>query len=153
MKTVITYGTFDVFHIGHLSLLERAKCLGDKLIVAVSTDEFNLLKGKRSFMPYAHRSQIVAAIKFVDHVIPENSWEQKIFDIQEYQVDLFCMGDDWLGKFDFLRNYCEVQYLPRTEGVDSTTIRSLARVFDHDLISRLSEAHSLIEDLIGQFRK
>lgn len=150
MKTVITYGTFDLFHIGHLRLLERAKQLGDKLIVAVSTDDFNLMKGKHSFMPYEHRSQIVAAIKYVDMVIPEINWEQKVDDIKKYSVDEFCIGDDWVGKFDFLKEFCRVHYLHRTHGIDSTNIRSLARAFDKDLISRLSAAHSIIDELVRQ---
>lgn len=153
MKTVITYGTFDLFHLGHLRLFQRAKNLGSKLIVAVSTDEFNALKGKKSFMPYEHRSQIVAAIKCVDMVIPERSWEQKLHDISDYKVDAFCMGDDWVGKFDFLKDHCDVHYLSRTEGIDSSSIRALARVFDKDLISRLTEAHTIIGELVEQFEK
>lgn len=101
MKTVITYGTFDLFHIGHLRLLQRAKALGDKLIVAVSTDEFNLQKGKRAIMPFEHRVEIIKNLKCVDMVIPEESWEQKIEDIKRYKVDIFVMGDDWKSKFDF----------------------------------------------------
>jgi glycerol-3-phosphate cytidylyltransferase len=127
MKIVITYGTFDMFHIGHLRLLERAKQLGDRLIVAVSTDEFNTTKGKHSFMPYAYRSEIVAAIRLVDLVIPETHWEQKIADVAKYRVDTFCIGDDWTGKFDFLKKYCSVVYLERTKGIDSTSLRELTQ--------------------------
>lgn len=123
MKTVLTYGTFDLFHIGHLRLLQRAKELGDRLIVAVSTDEFNSIKGKKSIIPYEQRVEIVKSIKYVDLVIPEKSWDQKIDDIKKYNVDVFVMGDDWKGKFDYLKEYCEVVYLPRTEGVSSTEIR------------------------------
>lgn len=125
MKKVITYGTFDLFHIGHLRLLERAKKLGDYLIVAVSTDEFNALKNKKSFFPFEHRVEIVRSIKFVDLVIPETCWEQKVEDIKKYNVDVFAIGDDWEGKFDFLKDYCEVVYLPRTEGISSTDIKKL----------------------------
>ncbi|MBM7560127.1 glycerol-3-phosphate cytidylyltransferase [Marinitoga litoralis] len=125
MRTVITYGTFDLFHIGHLRLLQRAKELGDKLIVAVSTDEFNQLKGKKSIIPYEQRAEIVKNIKCVDMVIPENNWEQKIEDIKKYNVDIFVMGEDWKGNFDFLKEYCEVVYLPRTEGISSTEIKNI----------------------------
>jgi len=123
MKTVITYGTFDMFHIGHLRLIQRLTKLGDKLIIAVSTDEFNALKGKKNIIPFEQRAEIVNNIKGVDLVIPENSWEQKIEDIKKYNVDVFAIGDDWEGKFDFLKEYCEVVYLPRTEGISTTEIK------------------------------
>lgn len=124
MKVVLTYGTFDLFHIGHLKILERAKALGDRLIVGISTDEFNAIKRKRSTIPFQHRKEIVQAIRYVDLVIPEDSWEQKIGDVQKYDVDVFVMGDDWAGKFDFLKKYCEVVYLPRTPEVSSTQLRT-----------------------------
>lgn len=124
MKTVITYGTFDLFHIGHLNLLRRAKELGDYLIVAVSTDRFNWEeKHKKCEISDKDRMAIVEAIKYVDKVIPEDSWDQKIKDVQKYDVDVFVMGDDWKGKFDFLKDYCEVVYLPRTEGISSTQLK------------------------------
>lgn len=123
MKRVITYGTFDLFHIGHLNILRRAKALGDYLVVAVSTDEFNLLKGKICTYPYEQRAEILKAIVYVDKVIPENNWEQKIKNIKDYKIDIFVMGDDWTGKFDFLKEYCEVVYLPRTEGISTTEIK------------------------------
>lgn len=123
MKTVITYGTFDLFHVGHLNLLRRAKELGDYLIVAVSSDEFNLGKNKVCKIKDTDRMKIVEAIKYVDKVIPETSWEQKIEDIKKYNVDVFVMGDDWKGKFDFLKDYCEVVYLPRTEGISTTQLK------------------------------
>ena len=123
MKTVITYGTFDLFHIGHLNLLKRAKALGDYLIVAVSSDEFNLGKGKVCQIKDTDRMQIVEAIRYVDKVIPETSWEQKIKKKKKYHVDVFVMGDDWKGKFDFLKDYCEVVYLPRTEGISTTQLK------------------------------
>ena len=110
-KTVITYGTFDMFHIGHLRLLQRQKELGDRLIVAVSTDEFSEEKNKKLLIPYEQRVEIIANIKCVDEVIAEESWEQKISDIEKYDVDIFSMGKDWEGKFDFLKEYCEVIYL------------------------------------------
>ncbi|MBL7109410.1 MAG: glycerol-3-phosphate cytidylyltransferase [Candidatus Marinimicrobia bacterium] len=123
MKKVITYGTFDLFHIGHLNLLERAKALGDYLVVAVSTDEFNLGKNKKCFYPYEERTKIVEAIKYVDEVIPETNWEQKITDVKNHNIDVFVIGEDWKGKFDFLKKYCEVIYLPRTKGISTTKIK------------------------------
>jgi len=122
MIKVITYGTFDLFHIGHLNILKRAKELGDQLIVGVSTDEFNRIKGKTCFYPYEHRAEILTAINYVDKVIPENCWEQKIHDIQENNVDIFVMGNDWKGKFDFLKDHCQVVYLPRTENISTSSI-------------------------------
>lgn len=123
-KIVLTYGTFDMFHIGHLNLLQRLSALGDKLIVAVSTDEFNAIKGKNTLIPYEQRAQIVSAIKGVDLVIPEENWEQKIDDIRNHNVDIFAMGNDWEGKFDFLSPYCQVVYLPRTEDISTTQLKT-----------------------------
>jgi glycerol-3-phosphate cytidylyltransferase len=128
MKRVITYGTFDLFHIGHLNILERLRMLGDQLVVAVSTDEFNATKGKRSVVPFAERARIVSALKCVDEVIPENNWEQKIEDICSLKIAVFGMGHDWEGKFDFLKKHCEVVYLPRTEGVSTTHLRETISV-------------------------
>lgn len=125
MKKVITYGTFDLFHIGHLNLLKRAKELGDYLIVAVSTDQFNWEeKQKICQIKDTERMAIVESIKYVDEVIPETCWEQKIQDVKKYDIDIFVMGDDWKGKFDFLKEYCEVVYLPRTEGISTTQIKT-----------------------------
>jgi|SRR5690554_1457344 len=127
-KTIITYGTFDMFHIGHLKLLRRLSEMGDKVIVAVSTDEFNELKGKKTLIPYDQRAAIVGAIDCVDKVIPEESWEQKLSDVKEYGVDIFAIGEDWKGKFDFLEDLCEVVYLPRTRNISTTDLkRSLKR--------------------------
>ena len=122
-KIVLTYGTFDMFHIGHLNLLNRLKRLGDKLIVAVSTDEFNSIKGKKTLIPFEQRALIVQNIKCVDIVIAEENWEQKIDDIKKYNVDIFAIGDDWQGKFDFLKDYCEVIYLPRTQNISTTELK------------------------------
>ncbi len=122
-KTVLTYGTFDMFHIGHLKLLQRLAELGDELIVAVSSDEFNELKDKTILIPYDQRAEIVANIKCVDRVIPEHNWEQKVDDIQKYDVDMFAMGDDWEGKFDFLEEHCEVIYLERTKDISTTQLK------------------------------
>ncbi|BEV39960.1 glycerol-3-phosphate cytidylyltransferase [Bacillus stercoris] len=124
MKKVITYGTFDLFHYGHMKLLERARCLGDYLIVGLSTDEFNLQKQKKSHHSYEHRKLILETIDFVNAVIPEKSWEQKVTDIKKYGIDTFVIGDDWKGKFDYLNEYCKVIYLPRTEGISSTKIKN-----------------------------
>jgi glycerol-3-phosphate cytidylyltransferase len=129
MKTVLTYGTFDLFHIGHLYILKRARELGDKLIVAVSTDEFNATKGKTTLMPFEHRVELVRSVRFVDEVIAESNWEQKIADVQQHKVDVFVMGSDWQGKFDFLKPYCEVVYLPRTDNVSSTDLKKAIQVF------------------------
>lgn len=124
MKKVITYGTFDLLHAGHINLLRRAKELGDYLIVVVSTDEFNWeQKHKKCYFSYEERKKLVEAVRYVDLVIPEVSWDQKISDVKEYHVDTFVMGDDWKGKFDFLKDYCEVVYLPRTEGISTTKIK------------------------------
>ena len=120
MIKVITYGTFDLLHYGHIRLLQRAKALGDYLVVALSTDEFNALKHKTAYHCYEDRKAILEAIKYVDEVLPEYTWEQKIKDVVDNQVDVFVMGDDWEGKFDFLKDYCEVVYLPRTPDVSST---------------------------------
>lgn len=123
MKKVITYGTFDLLHWGHIKLLERAKQLGDYLVVAISTDEFNLQKSKKAYHSYEHRKLILETIRYVDEVIPENNWDQKVRDVQEHDIDVFVMGDDWEGKFDFLKEQCEVVYLKRTEGISTTQIK------------------------------
>ncbi|ENQ3107028.1 Glycerol-3-phosphate cytidylyltransferase [Bacillus sp. 491mf] len=123
MRKVITYGTFDLLHWGHINLLKRAKSLGDYLIVAVSSDEFNKLKNKKSYHSYENRKMILEAIRYVDQVIPEQDWEQKVKDVKKHDVDVFVMGDDWEGEFDFLSDYCEVVYLPRTAGISTTKIK------------------------------
>jgi glycerol-3-phosphate cytidylyltransferase len=128
-KRIITYGTFDLFHIGHLKLLQRLKSLGGELIVAVSTDEFNQLKGKKTIIPYEQRSEIVENIKCVDRVIAEENWEQKINDIKKYQIDTFAIGSDWQGQFDFLKEYCRVIYLDRTENISSTQLKQTLNQF------------------------
>lgn len=125
MKRIITYGTFDLLHYGHINLLRRAKALGDYLIVALSTDEFNMIeKSKKSYFSYEVRKQLLEAIRYVDLVIPENNWKQKKQDIKEYHIDTFVMGDDWKGKFDFLKDFCEVVYLPRTPEISTTIIKN-----------------------------
>ena len=124
MKRVITYGTFDLLHFGHINLLRRAKALGDYLIVVLSTDEFNWNeKQKKCYFSYEERKSLLEAIRYVDLVIPEESWEQKISDVKEFKVDTFVIGDDWEGKFDFLKEYCDVVYLPRTQEISTTQIK------------------------------
>lgn len=123
MIKVITYGTYDLLHYGHINLLKRAKALGDHLTVAVSTDEFNLGKGKVCTYPFEERALILQAVKYVDAVIPETCWEQKMQDVIDHEIDIFVMGDDWQGKFDFLCERCQVVYLPRTEGISTTSIK------------------------------
>ena len=125
MKRILTYGTFDLLHYGHINILKRAKALGDYLIVALSTDSFNELKGKRAYHNYETRKLMLEAVRYVDLVIPEENWEQKINDVKKYEVDVVVMGSDWAGssKFDYLKDYCEVVYLPRTEGISTTKIK------------------------------
>ena len=125
MKRILTYGTYDLLHYGHIRLLKRAKELGDYLIVAVSTDEFNDIKGKKAYHNYETRKKMLEAIRYVDLVIPENNWEQKINDVKEYKIDTVVMGSDWAGsdRFDYLKEYCEVVYLDRTEGISTTKIK------------------------------
>ena len=123
MKTVITYGTFDLFHMGHLNIIKRAAKLGDYLIVAVSSDAFNASKGKKAYYSEQDRVAILESIRYVDKVILETSWDQKREDIEKYNVDTFVMGNDWQGKFDDLRSYCEVVYLPRTQGISTSKIK------------------------------
>ena len=125
MKRILTYGTFDLLHYGHIRLLKRAKALGDYLIVAWSTEEFNEIKGKKSYHDYKTRKEMLEAIRYVDLVIPEENWEQKINDVREYHVDVVVMGSDWAGsdKFDYLKDYCEVVYLDRTDGISTTKIK------------------------------
>jgi len=125
MKTVITYGTFDTFHYGHLELLKRSKELGDYLIVAVSTDEFNAIKGKKSYFDFEKRCEWVNSVSYVDLLIAENNWEQKQFDIHEYKVDILTMGDDWRNKFDYLP--CKIVYFERTPEISSTDIKGILK--------------------------
>ena len=125
MKRVLTYGTYDLLHYGHINLLKRAKELGDYLIVGLSTDEFNEIKGKKAYHNYETRKLMLEAIRYVDLVIPEENWSQKIDDIKKYQVDLLVMGDDWSDskKFISLKEYCEIRFLPRTKGISTSKIK------------------------------
>lgn len=125
MKKILTYGTFDLLHYGHIRLLKRAKELGDYLVVALSTDEFNQLKGKKSYYSYEVRKEMLEAIKYVDEVIPEKNWEQKISDVKDNEIDIVVMGSDWAGsdRFDYLKEYCEVKFFERTDGISTSQIK------------------------------
>ena len=127
MKRVITYGTFDLIHYGHINLLERAKKLGDYLVVGLSTNEF---KNKKCYFSFEERKRLLEAIRYVDLVIPEESWEQKKRDIQLYQIDTFVMGNDWEGKFDDLKDICEVVYLDRTPEISTTKIKKELKIIE-----------------------
>ncbi|GAA1617642.1 MULTISPECIES: glycerol-3-phosphate cytidylyltransferase [Brevibacterium] len=124
MRRVITYGTFDLLHYGHIRLLQRAKEQGDYLVVALSSDEFNAGKGKKSYFTYEDRKRMLEAIRYVDLVIPEDNWEQKATDVDKYHIDTFVMGDDWEGEFDFLKDKVDVVYLSRTPEISTTRIKS-----------------------------
>ncbi|MBH3363690.1 MULTISPECIES: glycerol-3-phosphate cytidylyltransferase [Pseudomonas] len=124
MKTIITYGTFDILHRGHINLLKRARALGDRLVVGLSSDEFNAGKHKSSLLNYENRKYVLESIRYVDLVFPESTWDQKVGDILKYEADIFVMGDDWEGKFDTLKEHCEVIYLPRTQNISTTQIKA-----------------------------
>jgi glycerol-3-phosphate cytidylyltransferase len=146
-KRILTYGTFDLFHIGHLNLLKRLRSLGDELYVGISSDEFNQQKGKTSLIPYEHRAEIVSSIIYVDKVFKEESREQKIHDIQKYDIAIFAMGSDWKNKFDFLNEYCVVKYLERTEGISSTSLRNTLNIFSSINKEEILNAFKVLEKL------
>lgn len=151
-KTILTYGTFDLLHAGHLNLFERLRKMGDRLIVGVSTDEFNAGKGKRTLIPYADRARLVGALACVDLVVPEERWEQKANDVVKYDVDVFGMGSDWTGEFDELKEYCEVVYLSRTDGISSSQIKSMLSQLDEAHINKLKEALELMGDIVSKMQ-
>lgn len=151
MTTILTYGTFDVFHAGHLKMLQRLKSMGDRLIVGVSTDEFNEAKKKKSLLCYEDRIAVVEAIKYVDLVIPEKSWDQKEEDVKRYNVDVFGMGDDWVGKFDYLKKYCEVVYLPRTLNISSTNIRKILANLSLEHVKQIESSAREITEIFKTF--
>jgi glycerol-3-phosphate cytidylyltransferase len=128
-RIVLTYGTFDLFHPGHVQLLKRARELGSRLVVGLSTDEFNAKKGKKSVMSFEDRQTVLLSCRYVDEVFAEEDWSQKLCDAQRIGADVFVMGDDWLGKFDFMQAACSVVYLPRTQGVSTTAIKSSLHSF------------------------
>ncbi len=137
MTTVLTYGTFDLFHYGHVRLLKRLQELGDRLVVGLSSDEFNALKGKKTIIPYEHRREILLACRYVDHVFSENNWQQKPNDIEREKADIFAMGDDWVGKFDDLSELTEVIYLPRTRGISTTDVKQFAQAQHADKVREI----------------
>ena len=142
--TVLTYGTYDLFHVGHVRLLKRLSELGDRLIVGCSTDEFNQQKGKKTAMPYEQREELLLACRYVDHVFPESSWEQKRPDILKYRADIFAMGDDWSGHFDELQDVSKVIYLPRTNGISSSDLKKeIVSRFQIEVSSIVTEVQTL----------
>jgi glycerol-3-phosphate cytidylyltransferase len=146
MARVITYGTFDLFHVGHVRLLKRLKELGTELYVGVSSDEFNVLKGKSSFFSYEERAEIVGACKYVDHVFKEDCWEQKVNDIKTHKADIFAIGNDWQGEFDFLKGSCKVVYLARTEDISTTKIKeTLSSISKGELEKIEASLHDIID--------
>lgn len=147
MKTIITYGTFDLFHIGHVRILQRLRAMGDRLIVGISSDEFNALKGKKSFFSYAERAEIVASSKYVDFVFPEHNWEQKREDILKYNAQVLGMGNDWEGKFDHLSDICEVVYLGRTEDISTTEIKRSLSLVSKKQLDELEKSFNLTLDV------
>ncbi len=151
MSTIITYGTFDLFHVGHLRLLKRLKDMGDSLIVGVSTDEFNELKGKKTVISFEQRSEIVSSVRYVDMVIAEKCWEQKVDDIKKHNISIFGIGEDWRGKFDFLTEYCDVVYLQRTDGISSSSLKSLMTTFNNTHTDELKKALDIITNIVTKF--
>ncbi|UWX04698.1 adenylyltransferase/cytidyltransferase family protein [Pseudoxanthomonas sp. NC8] len=127
MTVVLTYGTFDLLHVGHVNLLRRARALGDTLLVGLSSDSFNAIKQKRATQSYADREAVLRAIRYVDDVFPEDTWEQKAHDIRRYGADILVMGSDWAGHFDDLARHCTVRYLPRTEDISSSLLKASIR--------------------------
>ena len=152
-RIVLSYGTYDLFHYGHVQILKRMKQMGDKLIIGCSSDTFNASKGKKSFFNYEERSEILKACKYVDAVFPENSWDQKIEDVKKYSANLFVMGDDWSGKFNFIEDEteCSVMYLPRTTGVSTTDIKQALSVINQEkkniILEKLTKLRSEISSL------
>ncbi|MGR5487936.1 adenylyltransferase/cytidyltransferase family protein [Vibrio alfacsensis] len=146
MKTIITYGTFDLFHIGHVRLLKRLSEMADKLVVGISSDEFNEIKGKSSFFSYKERAEIVASCKYVDEVFSEDNWEQKKDDILKYEASIFAIGDDWQGEFDYLNELCEVIYLERTKDISTTDIKKSLSKLNKD---KLEEIESSMHEIIN----
>lgn len=150
MKTVLTYGTFDLFHIGHLNILKRLKEKGDRLIVGVSTDEFNAIKGKKPVVPFEQRIEIVRAIRYVDDAIPEENWSQKREDISKYGVNVFGIGEDWRGKFDDLDDQVEVIYLPRTSGISTTEMKRVLSEFDERHVESLKSTLDTLSQIVKE---
>ncbi|MCG7304851.1 MULTISPECIES: adenylyltransferase/cytidyltransferase family protein [Micrococcaceae] len=149
-RTIITYGTFDLFHIGHLNILRRLKEQCDRLIVGVSTDEFNQIKGKKPIVPFEQRIEIVRSIRYVDEAIPEENWDQKRSDIEKHNVDAFAIGEDWKGKFDDLEDIVEVIYLPRTDGISTTELKRILSSFDARKVNELKESLDTLSRIVEE---
>lgn len=150
-KVILTYGTFDLFHVGHLNILSRLRALGDRLVVGVSTDEFNATKGKKTFIPYADRTAIVSSLRCVDEVFAEETWDQKPADIARFGASVLGMGGDWEGRFDDLRELCEVVYLSRTEAISSSHLKRMLNVLNQSHVHDLKEALDMISAVVSQF--
>lgn len=150
MKTIITYGTFDLLHVGHVRLLQRARALGDRLVVGISSEEFNAIKGKRSVMSYEDRAEILRALSCVDEVFPEHDWEQKARDIRHHDAAVLVMGDDWKDKFDHFGSLCEVVYLPRTGGISTTEVKSALSAFKGEKIAELHKGLEALRAIVSQ---
>lgn len=153
MKIVLTYGTFDLFHIGHVKLLRRLRSMGDRLVVGCSTDDFNAKKGKRCVIPYADRADILGSCRYVDEVFPEETWEQKLSDIKKFNANIFAMGDDWSGKFDYLQEEtgCLVTYVARTPGVSTTDLKGVLRAIDQEKIASIKHVMENLKGLLDQY--
>lgn len=150
MKTVITYGTFDLLHVGHTRLLWRLRKLADRVVVGCSTDAFNNEKGKQTIMSFEQREEMLASIRYVDKVIPENGWEQKEDDIKRENAHIFAIGEDWAGEFDYLADLCEVIYLPRTNDISTTSVRQMVHSLHEENISELRHAAHKLNAIIDK---
>ena len=150
MKTVVTYGTFDLFHIGHIRLLKRLKALGDRLVVGLSTDEFNQVKGKKVIIPYKDRKEVLLACRYVDDVFPETCWEQKREDLIREKATVFAIGDDWAGKFDDLEDIVSVLYLPRTQDISTTELKTVIREINEEKMQEIRNVTTHLLDLVNK---
>jgi glycerol-3-phosphate cytidylyltransferase len=149
-KTILTYGTFDLFHVGHVRLLQRLRKLGDRLVVGLSSEEFNAIKGKKTVIPYEFRKEILESCRYVDVVFPENNWDQKRLDIMREQADIFAMGDDWAGKFDDLGDICEVVYIPRTPDISTTDLKKYLNAINQE---KLGAIKNMVDVLHEELKK
>lgn len=149
--TVVTYGTFDLFHVGHVRLLKRLKAMGDKLVVGLSTDSFNQLKGKNVVIPFADRKEVLLSCRYVDGVFEEDCWEQKRDDLIRENADIFAIGDDWAGKFDDLEDIVKVLYLPRTKDISTTELKTVMREINEEKVREAKNVATHLVDLLGKF--
>lgn len=150
MTTIVTYGTFDLYHVGHVRLLKRLREMGDRLVVGLSTDEFNQQKGKQVVIPYSDRREILLSCRYVDDVFEENSWEQKRADLVREQADIFAIGDDWAGKFDDLEDLVKVIYLPRTKDISTTELKTVLSYLSKE---KVNEVRNVVENLSSLIRQ